>query len=176
MRRLLLAAVAVALLGAAATPSPGAIMISGKQLGASVVGEFKNFTAQVRLDPSAPGTGKVTVEVDTASIDLGLDDFNQELRSRTWFDSKNHPKASFSGSFKQTAPDRVTASGKLAIKGTTREVSFPASVKSEGTMRMFEGAVSIRRTDFNIGEGEWKATDTVADEVQIRFRIQVPAK
>ena len=176
MRKLLLATFAVASLSAAAATPSGEIMIAGKQLGAAVVGQFRNFSAQVRLDPSTPGTGNVKIEVDTASIDIGLEDFNQELRAKTWFDSKNHPQATFTGSFKQTAPDRVMASGQLAIKGTTREVTFPASVKSEGTTRVFEGAVPIRRTDFNVGEGEWKATDTVADEVQIRFRILVPVK
>jgi polyisoprenoid-binding protein YceI len=174
MRKVLLAAFAVVSLGAGT--APGSITIAGKQLGAPVVGQLRNFSAEIQLDRSAPGAGSVTVEVDVASVDIGLEDFNQELRSKTWFDAKAHPKATFVGSFRQTAPDRVMASGKLTIKGTTREVSFPASVKSEGTMRVFEGAVPIRRTEFNVGEGEWKATDTVADEVQIRFRVLAPVK
>ena len=177
MRKLLLATFAVASLSAAAATPSGEIMIAGKQLGAAVVGQFRNFSAQVRLDPSTPGTGNVKIEVDTASIDIGLEDFNQELRSKTWFDSKSHPKATFVAStIKASAAERMEASGKLTIKGTTREVTFPVAVKSEGTTRVFEGAVPIRRTEFNVGEGEWKATDTVADEVQIRFRLLVPVR
>ena len=38
-----------------------------------------------------------------------------------------------------------------------------------------EGTLTIRRTEFNLGEGEWKQTDMVADDVQIRFSIPASA-
>lgn len=178
MTKVLAASLATLLLtAAAAAPSPGTITITGKQMGTPVTGQFKNFTAHIQFDPAKPAASKAMIEVDTASIDIGLEDFNQELRSKTWFDSKSHPKATFVAStIKASAAERMEASGKLTIKGTTREVTFPVAVKSEGTTRVFEGAVPIRRTEFNVGEGEWKATDTVADEVQIRFRLLVPVK
>ena len=176
MTKLLAASLATLLLTAAAAP-PGMITITGKQMGTPVTGQFKNFTAQIQFDAAKPTASKATIEVDTASIDIGLEDFNQELRSKTWFDSKAHPKATFVASaIKAGGAERMEVSGKLTIKGRMREVTFPVAVKNEGTLRVFEGALPIRRTDFNVGEGEWKATDTVADEVQIRFRIPVPAK
>ena len=36
---------------------------------------------------------------------------------------------------------------------------------------MFEGALPIKRLAFNIGDGEWKDTSMVADEVLIKFRV-----
>ena len=36
---------------------------------------------------------------------------------------------------------------------------------------MFEGALPIKRLAFNIGEGEWKDTSMVADDVIIKFRV-----
>ena len=62
-------------------------------------------------------------------------------------------------------------SGKLTIKGKTIDVSFPMTVKKEGAVQVFEGSLPIRRLIFNIGEGEWKDTSVVADEVVIRFRV-----
>ncbi len=41
---------------------------------------------------------------------------------------------------------------------------------------MFEGSLTIRRGDFSIGEGAWKAFDIVANEVVIKFRIAAAAK
>lgn len=177
-RRILL--VLLAALSLAATPSaqsPGAITIAGQQMGVSVVGQFKTFTANIQFDPAKPAAGKVAIQVDTASIDIGLEDFNQELRTKTWFDSKNHPKATFvSSALKATGGDRIEVSGKLTIKGKTQDVIVPAVFKTDGATRVFEGALTIRRTAFNVGEGEWASTDTVSDDVQIRFRIAVPAK
>jgi polyisoprenoid-binding protein YceI len=45
------------------------------------------------------------------------------------------------------------------------------SVKKEGAVQVFEGNLPIRRLTFNIGDGEWKDTSVVADEVVIRFRV-----
>jgi len=36
---------------------------------------------------------------------------------------------------------------------------------------VFEGQLPIKRLAFNIGEGEWKDTSMVADEVVIKFRV-----
>jgi polyisoprenoid-binding protein YceI len=178
MRRLVLAAfAAISLGGTAWAQSPGSITIAGKQMGVTATGEFKKFTALVQFDPTKPAAGKIAIEVDTTSIDLGLEDFNQELRSKTWFDSRAHPKATFlSSAIKATGGDRIETSGKLTIKGQTQDVVVPATFKTDGVTRVFEGALPIKRTAFNVGEGEWKKTDTVADEVQIRFRIVVPTK
>ncbi len=55
--------------------------------------------------------------------------------------------------------------------GKTAELSFPLMVKSEGGNTVFEGALPIKRLAFNIGDGEWKDTSMVADEVTIKFRI-----
>jgi len=172
-----LAAFLLAVSLASAQAAPGKITISGKQMGAPVEGEFKKFTAQIQIDPANPAGGKATVDVDVVSIDIGLEDFNQELRSKTWFDAKNHPKATFvSSSIKPAGTGKLEASGKLTIKGKTLEVTVPLTVNTEGNARVFEGTLPIRRTAFSVGEGEWKDTSIVADEVVIRFRIRAPAK
>ena len=66
---------------------------------------------------------------------------------------------------------KLTVAGKLTIKGKTADVSFPLSVKPEGGKQVFEGQLPIKRLAFNIGEGEWKDTSMVADEVLIKFRV-----
>jgi polyisoprenoid-binding protein YceI len=162
---------------AANQTSTGKISIVGKQMGAPVEGEFKKFTAQVQFDPANPTAGKANIEVDVASVDIGLEDFNQELRSKTWFDAKGHPKASFvSSSIKPAGNGRFEANGKLTIKGKTQDITVPVTVKTEGGTRVFEGVLPIKRTAFNVGEGEWKDTSIVADDVQVRFRVQSAAK
>ena len=45
------------------------------------------------------------------------------------------------------------------------------TLKKEGSAQIFEGSLPIRRLAFSIGEGEWKDTSIVADEVVIKFRI-----
>ena len=62
-------------------------------------------------------------------------------------------------------------SGKLTIKGKTTDVAFPMTVKNDGARQVFEGALPIKRLTYAIGEGEWKDTSLVADDVVIKFRV-----
>jgi len=61
--------------------------------------------------------------------------------------------------------------GKLTLKGKSTDLQFPLVVKKEGAAQVFEGSVPIKRLMFSIGEGDWKDTSVVADEVMIKFRI-----
>ena len=148
-----------------------------KQMGVPVEGKFKRFSAQVSFDPAKPAEGKASVEIDIASFDLGAEDFNRETVKKEWFDAAKHPKASFvTNAIKPAGPGRFEAAGKLTIKGITREVVATVSFKAEGGQQVFEGVLPIKRLQFNIGEGEWKDTATVADDVQIKFRIVTAKK
>jgi hypothetical protein len=39
-----------------------------------------------------------------------------------------------------------------------------------------EGQFALKRLQFRVGEGAWSDTDTVADEVVVKFRFVLPAK
>ena len=57
------------------------------------------------------------------------------------------------------------------VKGKSTDVSFPLAVKKDGATQVFDGALPIKRLTYNVGEGEWKDTGMVADEVTIKFHI-----
>jgi polyisoprenoid-binding protein YceI len=48
---------------------------------------------------------------------------------------------------------------------------LPVTVAQQGATQTFDGALPIKRSQFDIGTGEWKDTSVVADEVMIRFHI-----
>jgi len=141
-----------------------------RQMNVPVEGKFRKFSAQVNFDPARLVEARAQVEIDIASFDLGADEFNRETVKKEWFDATRFPKATFvTSAIRATAPGRYDAAGKLTIKGVTADVVAPVTFKTEGTL-------PIQRLKFNIGEGEWKDTSTVADEVQIKFRIVTAKK
>lgn len=143
-----------------------------KQMNVPVEGKFKKFNAQIDFNDAKPETSKASVDIDISSFDLGDADINKETLKKEWFNAAQFPKASFvSSGMKAGANGKFDVTGKLTIKGKTAEVSFPLSVKKEGAGHLFEGALPIKRLAFNIGEGEWKDTGMVADEVTIKFRV-----
>jgi polyisoprenoid-binding protein YceI len=143
-----------------------------KQMNVPVESKFKSFNAQIDYDAAHPDKATARVDIDTASFDIGEAEYNKEVAGKDWFNAAKYPKATFvSSGIKPVGAGKLNVSGKLSIKGKTQDVTFPINVKAEGGKQVFEGQLPIKRLAFNIGEGEWKDTSMVADEVVIKFRI-----
>jgi polyisoprenoid-binding protein YceI len=185
LRRLLFALPGLILLSLLAPSMPAAaqqtvlydksrITCVSRQMNVPVEARFRKFTAQIAFDPARPETGKARLEIDTDSFDIDNAEVNDEAKGKAWFDTRTFPKAVFvASSIKPLGGGRFEVRGPLTIKGRTHEVAAPFSYKESGGSGIFEGAFAIKRLQFNIGEGQWKDTDTVADDVQIRFHIVV---
>ena len=172
---LLAASLASPLAGAAplkTDPANSSVAAVFKQMNVPVEAKFKSFTARIDYDAARPEASKASVDINTASMDLGDAEYNREVSKKEWFNTAQFPKASFvSTSIKPAGPGKLNVAGKLTIKGKTADVNFPLMVKTEAGKQVFEGQLPIRRLAFNIGEGEWKDTSMVADEVVIKFRV-----
>ena len=143
-----------------------------KQMNVPVDAKFKKFSAVIDYNAGKAETSKASVEIDLASFDLGDPEYNKEVLKKEWFNAAQFPKASFvATSMKMSGTGKLDVNGTLTIKGKSANVSFPMSVKQEGTNQIFDGSLPIKRLAFNIGEGEWKDTSMVADEVTIKFHV-----
>jgi polyisoprenoid-binding protein YceI len=144
------------------------ITFAAKQMNVPVEGAFKKFTAAIAWDAAKPEASHAELTIDVTSFDLGQDDINDEAKGKDWFDAKNFPQAKFvSTAVKALGGGKYEAAGKLSIKGRTRDVTAPFSFNAG----VFEGGLTIKRLQFGIGEGAWSDTSTVADEVQVKFKI-----
>lgn len=148
-----------------------------QQMGVKMDGSFKKFAAQLNFDPAKPTAAKAAFDVELASIDTGADESDQEVAGKTWFNTKAFPTARFvATAVKPLGGNRYEVAGQLSIKGKTRDVVVPATFAAQGNSAAFDGAFTIRRGDFAIGEGAWAKFDTVANDVQIKFHITASGK
>lgn len=156
-------------------PAKSSIRFVTKQMNVPVEGQFKRFDATVAFDPARPEATKAEFEVDLASIDLGNAEGETEARRKVWLNIEGFPKAKFvAESVKQSAPGKYTATGPLTIKGTSQPVTAPFTLNDAGSVRTVEGQFTMKRLAYKIGEGPWADTDTVADEVLVKFRFTLP--
>jgi polyisoprenoid-binding protein YceI len=143
-----------------------------KQMNVPIDAKFKKFTASIDYDSAKPELSKAIVEIDVSSFDLGDPEYNKEVLKKEWFNAAQFPKASFISTSMKTGPDgKLNVTGNLTIKGKTLVIGFPLSVKKEGNNQFFDGSIPIKRLAFSIGEGEWKDTEMLADEVVIKFHV-----
>jgi len=148
-----------------------------KQMGVPVDGEFRKFAVTMSFDPAKPDAGRAQMDIDMASVDAGATETNEEVTGKNWFNVKQFPKATFvSSSVKALGGSRFEVAGKLTIRDKTRDVVAPFTMTQQGANTLFDGVFTIRRADFGIGQGVWADFDTVANEVQIKFRLLAAGK
>jgi polyisoprenoid-binding protein YceI len=149
------------------------IVATSKQMNVPVDGTFKKFTAQLDFDPAKPMAGSANLSIDTSSYDLGDETYNQQAYGHDWFDTAHFPTATFASS--SIAPaggaNQFKVSGKLTIKGKSQDVVVPVTVTQQGATQTFDGSLPIKRTQYDVGTGEWKDTSVVSDDVVIKFHI-----
>ncbi|HEX3139691.1 MAG TPA: YceI family protein [Rhizobacter sp.] len=153
-------------------PAQSEIAFTSKQMGVPVDGKFTKFDAQLAFDPKKPEASKIAFTVDLASVSFGAKDTETEVAKPDWFNTKAFPQATFqSSSVKASGPGKFEVAGKLAIKGASQDVVVPVSLTQAGGTSTASGAFVIKRLDFKIGDGDWKDTSMVANEVQVKFKL-----
>ena len=179
LRRMLPVLLAALLVGAAAPNNVLAprseLSATFRQMGVQVEGRFAAFRGHVQFDPTRPATAKARLEVETASFDIGLPDYNDEVRGKEWLDSKAHPRALFvSSKVVPEGPDRLVADGTLTLKGKSQPLRVAVAVEHADGARVYAGEFTLSRKAFDIGDGEWEGT--LDDAVVVRFRITTAAR
>lgn len=155
-------------------PAGSRIEFAYTQMGVRLDGRFAAFGGSASFDPSRPQTGKASIEVRLASVDTGLAEADAELAGKDWFHTAAHPLARFeSTAVKALGGNRYQVDGRLTIKGRTREVSAPFTYTPVAGGGLFEGAFTLRRADYGIGEGAWRDFSVVANDITVRFRLRL---
>jgi polyisoprenoid-binding protein YceI len=168
------AATAATASAAKLVPAQSDIAFTFRQMGVPVDGHFKKFDAQLAFDPKNAAAGKVSLSIELASATIGDAATDAELVKPEWFDTKKIPTASFqSTSIKTLGGGKFEVAGKLTIKGQVHDTVVPVALTQAGGTTTATGAFAMKRLDFKIGEGEWKDTSIVANDVQVKFKLAI---
>ena len=89
-----------------------------------VTGKFVDFDIQVLWNED-PAESSVSVTIQVASVDTGIDDRDDDLRSPSFFDAAKHPTITFESDKIERIDSNYVAHGTLTIKGTSKEIDLP---------------------------------------------------
>lgn len=153
-------------------PAKSDIAFSARQMGVPVDGRFTRYSAQVRFHPAKVQQAAVTISIDLGGAAFGSRETEAEIAKSDWFDVTRFPQAIFrSTAVRATAPDRFDISVDLTIKGTTQQLTIPATWAGAGDEFVAAGSFQLKRLDYGIGDRQWRDVGLVANEVQVRFRL-----
>ena len=150
----------------------------------NVKGEFKTYDAQIDFDEATKSFKTFSANVNTASVDTGIEKRDEHLRSDDFFASEKFPKMTFVMKSYQADGNEGKMKGDLTIRGITKpvvlEVEDIASVKDfQGIKRVgFSLKGKINRMDYDL---KWnKAIElggvAVAEEVKIIVDVEAVQK
>lgn len=149
-----------------------AVEFTGTQLGAEFTGEFEAFTANITFSPDDLAGSSVEVLIDIASANTQSADRDSQIVAPDWFDAAQWPTAKFvTKSFTETSAGKYEAVADLTIRDVTREVVLPFDLVITDRTAEAVGSVTIKRTDFGVGQGQWTDTSQVGDDVTIKVTI-----
>ncbi|MFL5321737.1 MAG: YceI family protein [Myxococcaceae bacterium] len=148
---------------------------------AKVRGSFQKWQGELELDESLTA-GKVKVQIEASSIDTGVEQRDNHLRSPDFFDVAKYPSLSFE-SRKVTAKgkDRFTIEGDLTLHGISKPVTLEVENLGNGkdpwgNQRVgFLATARIDRREFGLGWNQALEAGGVLVSENIDIEINVQA-
>ncbi|RZI98282.1 MAG: polyisoprenoid-binding protein [Brevundimonas sp.] len=156
-------------------PDHGKITWSVNHLGFSTyTGQFVNVSAELTLDSANPSASSLTATIPLTDVDPNNDALKAHLQTADFFDTANHPTATFvSRSVTVDADDanEATVVGDLTLRGVTKPVTIEVEFNQAGAMRGaykagFDGEATIKRSEFGITFGDQMG---LGDEVELHI-------
>lgn len=140
--------------------------------GVGLTGAFRTWDAQIAFDPANLAGSRVAVTVDMASVTATDQDAQEALPSGDWFDAKAHPRGTFvATTFRSLGQNRYQAVGTLTLKGVARPLILPFTLAITGNQAKMDSTVTLDRSLFGIGKGQFQGTETVPHGVNMTITV-----
>lgn len=136
-------------------------------------GHFSRFSGEVLTDPANLTKARVTVSIETASIDTGIRKRDNHLRSEDFLHADRFPVITFQSTRIEDNGGRLVLVGRLSLRGVTREVTVPVEVNVAGGRLEARGQFDINRGDYGINYDS--VVNPVGQRVRIAFSLRAQA-
>jgi polyisoprenoid-binding protein YceI len=160
-------------------PAKSSLEFAFDQAGAQNKGKFTRFALSFDFSPENLAAGRLDVTVEMGSADTGDKERDDTLRGEELFAVAKFPQAHYTATQLTKTPTGYEAVGKLTLRGVTRDVRVPFTFRTateNGTsVGYMSGKTTVRRLDFGVGQGDWKATDQLGNDVGVSFALRLTA-
>ncbi len=136
-------------------------------------GHFNHYSGKVLIDFDRPAKSHTTFTVDSSSVDLGSQAFNDFVKSSPLLNAEKYPTLSFVSTEVEKLDTRTArVTGNLTMLGVTRPivltVNVDADLSAKGRALAFVATGTIRRSEFGMLFGVPLIDDTLEITVKTR--------
>ncbi len=146
-----------------------------------VRGRFTDVSGTIDFDPANSGAAKVNATIQATTVNTGVTDRDNHLRSADFFDVEQFPTITFeSTGVKSSSPSNAVVVGNLTMHGVTKEVELSVEFSGVGKnpwgveVAGFTATTKVAREDFGL---TWNVAleaggVLVSKEVTINLEVQ----
>jgi polyisoprenoid-binding protein YceI len=122
----------------------------------TVKGRFADVQGTVVLNEEDPSQSQIDVTIGVASIDTGVGQRDDHLRSNDFFEVERFPHITFASRRVEAQGDGFRVVGDLTLRGVTREVALAVTPEGRGRdpwggeRAGFSATAKIAREDFGL--------------------------
>jgi polyisoprenoid-binding protein YceI len=151
-----------------------------EQAGAQNKGKFARSPVTLDFSPDNLAASKLDVVVETSSLDTGDKERDDTLKGADLLSIAKFPQARFTSTQITKTANGYDAVGKLTLRGVSRDIHVPFSFRTASEQGKpagyLLGKTTIKRLDFGVGQGDWKSTEWVGNDVSVSYSLRlVPA-
>lgn len=129
---------------------------------------LKNFSGTIVFNPEDLASAFADIVVDMAQVESGDDNRDQNMAGVDWFDVEAFPQSRFvSKSFEKAGENSYVAVGEITLRGVTMPLAIPFTLDIKDKTAHMIATFSLNRGTFGVGQGQWQADDTVAQDVSV---------
>ena len=161
-------------------PAHTRVGFSVRHLGISnVKGKFNEFTGSLVLEGDALREASATIQV--ASVDTGVAQRDDHLRTADFFDATNYPTIVFKTKQVKKSGEGFAMAGDFTMRGVTRELRVPVTVSKPikdpwGKTRVgLEAKAKLNRKDYGIPYNQLLETGVAAVGEEVELEINAEA-
>ncbi len=147
-----------------------------------VRGKFAKWSGTIRMDEHDLARAEVDVSIETASVDTGVEQRDNHLRSPDFFDVEKFPQLRFtSKKVEALGGDELRVTGDLTMHGVTREVTLEVEHAGRakdpwgGARAGFSARTTLDRKDFGLGWNQLLEAGGVLVGERVDIEIEVEA-
>lgn len=132
-----------------------------KNFGSTVEGTFNGLKGIIHFNDSILRGSMFNVSINASTIDTGIGMRDNHLRKSDYLAVEEFPTIQFVSTkvAKTTKSNEAVVTGKLTIKKTTKEISFPFRYGEANGVLQFTGEFKINRRDFSVGGSSLSLSD-----------------
>jgi polyisoprenoid-binding protein YceI len=143
-----------------------------------VKGRFREFNGSLVLEGDALKEATATIQVQ--SVDTGVAQRDNHLRTADFFDATNYPTITFKTKEVENSGKQLTLVGDFTMRGVTKEIRLPVSLSKPikdpwGKMRVgLEGRMKLNRKDYGLRYNQLLETGipAVGDDVELEITAE----